>query len=305
MAYNSDAGMMTVMFFGGGARKEPASGGGGSYQGPLDLVPGADFSYSMYALSSVWTDPVIRVLDVTSLNEQNFSPTLSNEVDPSLVATFLGAHVGTVITYFDQSGNSKDVDDTYSPGGGPTWTPNALGSHPAGDFTSGWLGTASDVSITGSAYTLFAVLKCTGAAGSNGVSCINADVADPSALDFSLYPATNGIIIDAFDASGDFGATFTSATPFSAFVIMSTVIENGSKILRVNGASVSPDSSFNDLTPGTITEKLSLGARQATTGAGLFNGIICEVIGYSGAKTLQQIQSIEQNMSNRYGITLA
>lgn len=73
----------------------------------LDQYPGASLAYSLRELSSAWVgQDVIRVEESGGSTQQDF--TAAEITDGTLVA-FCGANDGYVVTWYDQSGNGRDL----------------------------------------------------------------------------------------------------------------------------------------------------------------------------------------------------
>ena len=81
---------------------------GGTFIPPLDLYPGAAAAYSLRKLRTAYTGAAIRVLR-TSDNAQLNIGFVNNILDLTTLANFIGASSGTINTWFDQSGNGRDI----------------------------------------------------------------------------------------------------------------------------------------------------------------------------------------------------
>ena len=74
----------------------------------LDTYPGALGAYSFRKLSSTYSGNCIRVRRSSDNTEQNIG-FVNNVLDTASLLTFVGAGNGFITTWYDQSGNSKDV----------------------------------------------------------------------------------------------------------------------------------------------------------------------------------------------------
>ncbi len=74
----------------------------------LDLYPGAAAAYSLRSLRTAYSGPVVRVRRSSDSTEQDF--TAAQVVDGTLTA-FCGAGDGFVRTWYDQSGNGKNLQE--------------------------------------------------------------------------------------------------------------------------------------------------------------------------------------------------
>lgn len=77
----------------------------------LDTYSGATAAYSLRKLSSVYTGNCIRVRRSSDNTEQNFG-FVSNVLDTASLLTFVGAGNGFITTWYDQSGNAKNITQT-------------------------------------------------------------------------------------------------------------------------------------------------------------------------------------------------
>ncbi len=95
---------------------------------------------------------------------QAFAPT-GNDAPSSAIGTFLGASVGNVTIWNDQSGNGFDIaEDLINSGPGPQWIDAAVNAHPAllfsnfaGTFEGALLGTG--IGFATSEWTVFVVFR--------------------------------------------------------------------------------------------------------------------------------------------------
>jgi len=81
----------------------------GSQQGLLDSHSGASAAYSVRALNSAYTDPLIRVRRSSDNAEKDIYALYDGSLDESALTTFVGANDGFVTTWYDQSGNGNDA----------------------------------------------------------------------------------------------------------------------------------------------------------------------------------------------------
>jgi hypothetical protein len=78
-----------------------------SFRGLLDLYPGAAAAYSLRPLSAAWRNqPVVRVRRSNDDAEADFT---AAEVADGTLTGWTGANDGFVVTWYDQSGNSRNA----------------------------------------------------------------------------------------------------------------------------------------------------------------------------------------------------
>ena len=78
----------------------------------LDGYPNAAAGYSLRKLSSTYSGSGIRVRRSSDNAEQNIGFNVSNTLDTTALLAFCGAGNGFVTTWYDQSGNAKDIGNT-------------------------------------------------------------------------------------------------------------------------------------------------------------------------------------------------
>lgn len=90
------------------------SGGGGGFTGLLDDYGGAAAAYSVRRLSSTYEDSLIEVRRSSDNTTQDIGYDSNGNLDTSALLSFVGAGDGFVRTWYDQSGNGNDAQQTAS-----------------------------------------------------------------------------------------------------------------------------------------------------------------------------------------------
>ena len=85
---------------------------GGAYIGLLDIYPNASCAYSLRKLRSDYSGSAVRIRRSSDNTETNIGFLENGNFDSTSATTFCGAGNGFVVTWYDQSGNSKDVTQT-------------------------------------------------------------------------------------------------------------------------------------------------------------------------------------------------
>jgi PKD repeat protein len=80
----------------------------------LDAFPNAAAAYSLRKMRAAYTGSAIRVRRSSDNTEQDIGFNGSNGLDTTALTTFVGAGNGFVTTWYDQSGNGRDVTQTSS-----------------------------------------------------------------------------------------------------------------------------------------------------------------------------------------------
>ena len=78
----------------------------------LDLYPGAAAAYSLRKLNTSYSGSAIRVRRSSDNAEQNIGFNVGNTLDTTALLAFCGAGNGFVTTWYDQSGNAKNIGNT-------------------------------------------------------------------------------------------------------------------------------------------------------------------------------------------------
>mgnify|MGYP000898453856 CR=1 FL=1 len=81
----------------------------------LDQYSGAAAAYSLRQLRCAYTGPLIRVRRSSDNTESDIYPTANGDLDTSALKTFVGtggSDDGFVITWYDQSGNARNVSQS-------------------------------------------------------------------------------------------------------------------------------------------------------------------------------------------------
>ena len=84
-------------------------GGGASFVGAYDAIPSISAAYGMRRLLSSYTGALVRLRRASDNAESDFGYTSTGDLDTAAIATWLTATTGYRVTWYDQSGNSKNV----------------------------------------------------------------------------------------------------------------------------------------------------------------------------------------------------
>lgn len=86
-----------------------AAGAGGSFIGPGDGLSNIAAVYAVRRWLSAYTGSLIRLRRDSDNDELDFGYVANGDLDVSAIATWLGGGSGYVATWYDQSGNARDV----------------------------------------------------------------------------------------------------------------------------------------------------------------------------------------------------
>lgn len=81
----------------------------GSQTSLLDDYPSSSAAYSVRALNSAYTGPLLRVRRSSDNAEQDIRALYDGNLDEEGLLNFVGANDGFVVTWYDQSGNGLDI----------------------------------------------------------------------------------------------------------------------------------------------------------------------------------------------------
>lgn len=124
----------------------------GSQQGLLDTHSSANAAYSLRALNSAYTGPLIRIRRSSDNVEINVKALYNGDLDTSAILDFVGANDAFVTTWYDQSGNGKNAIQTTAaqqPRIVASGVIDLFGSKPTIDF-----GAIANPNLTTSTFTL-------------------------------------------------------------------------------------------------------------------------------------------------------
>jgi hypothetical protein len=82
------------------------------FSGILDFYPSAAAAYSLRKLRNAYAGSAIRVRRSSDNTEQDIRFTVAGDLDTSSLTSFCGSGNGFVTTWYDQSGNARNVTQT-------------------------------------------------------------------------------------------------------------------------------------------------------------------------------------------------
>lgn len=117
-----------------------------AFVGLLDQYSGAAAAYSVRLLWSGYAGPIVRVRRSSDNAEQNIGATASGDLDQAALTSFCGSGNCFVTTWYDQSGNSRNVIQPAA-ARQPTIVENGAVITQAGRAALKWPSTAQDYSL--------------------------------------------------------------------------------------------------------------------------------------------------------------
>lgn len=281
------------------AAKVPAP----SFTGLLDTYSGAAVAYSAARrLSSTYTGALIRVRRSSDNTEQDIGYDSNNVLDESALTTFVGANNGFVTTWYDQSGNAKNVIQSTAanqPKIVSSGTVNKINSKPSLNF---------DGSNDALAVTDNSILHASALKSCFYVSYLNS-TGNNNPIASKSYNSDGGYFFGGY-ASFDFMQLYLDNTfygPFFdnlgnrntqlLFTNINTTGSNGIKIYK-NSTTSQLYTASTDLT-GTNSHYFTVG--KDANNAIYLTGDIQEIVIYSSDKSSDRT-NIESNINTFYSI---
>jgi lysophospholipase L1-like esterase len=248
----------------------------------LDRVPNAAVAYGLRRLRSAYTGAAIKVRRSSDNAELDIG-FVGNELNVSALLNFVGSANGVIRTWYDQSGNAKNVSQGGT--GGPPRIVTAgvletLNSKPAALFSGGEVLFSGSLSVTQpmSQYTVAAPVSTTVRIMLGSTSGTNAFFTENN-----LLKINNGTALASL-----------MPAPINTAHVFSGLQSGASSLVAVNGA-------FNTGTTGSSgISGFELGSWQLGTLG--FSGRMAEILIYPAAHNANQRNGVENNLLSYYGI---
>lgn len=255
--------------------------------GLLDLFPNASVAYSLRLLRAAYTGSAVRVRRSSDNTEQDIGFVSNGGLDTTALTTFCGAGNGFVTTWYDQSGNGRNMTQATA-----TAQPQIVSSgsvlldngKPAivGDRLNRTMSTSSFVVTQPS--TKFLVTKSTTAANNVAIS----GSLDTNARHQIGYTITNGGQYTLFA-----GLSLNSATTnqLNAQVLLYALFNGASSVIKINNNANTTGNAGSQNNDG-----VTLGATPSA-----FSGNMQEIIYYPSNQSANQ-SAINTLINSFYGI---
>lgn len=257
----------------------------------LDTYSGASTAYSFRKLSSTYTGNCIRVRRSSDNTEQDFG-FVNNVLDTSSLLTFCGAGNGFVTTWYDQSGNARNITQTtaanqpqivlsgavLTQNTKPTLafngTSNILRAFSSGTSTNNTLITLSKATSTATAYQCIATIGGIAAANPLSYLLINAGAIVTKR---AIYSDTGATSVDGNSTTNfELNQIFNTTNSVSMFVNNnSETITNNTRTLtsNLNNIQVGSETTYNSRFGGNISEIIHYASNQVANQAGIASNI--------------------------------
>ena len=269
----------------------------GTQRSLLDDQPNAAAAYSVRALSSSYTGPLVEIRDANG-NTQDIYATYNGDLDENAINDFCTGSTCTISTWYDQSGNSNNAAQGTALNQPTIYTGGQLvkeGGRLALDFDG------SNDSLTSSTPPFTGTTNRTSFTVSKGVTATSSQI---------IYGIT--------DNAGQTGAYWQLTSETQLRVSGRIAFNNSAQTIHSLGTLIFDGTTVDDANfylNGTITTQgTSTGAtintgshswgigRNGTTGTDYYEGKQQELIFYASAKSSTDRTSIEENINRYYNI---
>lgn len=270
---------------------------------PLDLVGSASVAYGLRQMRNAYSGSLIRVRRSSDNTEQDIGM-IGENLDVSSLLTFAGSGSAYIKTWYDQSGNGKNLTQTttsYQPrivNAGSLETSN---DKPAAYFDGGdyMYNSAMTGFISGANLTSFLVGSISASSSIWGRLAVLQKTGD--ADDYTTSTSMNllGGNGTTTDVSCDTNNSGVNMTVASATLFQAVCYHDSSNNLYgyINGALHGTDSISNSIAPDYLVVGASRSGSSITDN---FTGYVSEVIIYNSALSGSNIVSVETNQMSYF-----
>lgn len=269
---------------------------------PLDLVTGATAAFSTRLVRTAYAGQCMRVRRSSDSTEQDIGFS-AGALDTSALLTFCGAGDGFVKTWYDQSGNTRDVTQattTKQPkivSSGSTIT--LINSQPCMTFdaTDDVLSSTAALStfITGAAYTVLHTARPASAgSGSAAGYSRRTVITDSGTFYWQSYGSNDFIAGHWFGA----GHEATVSATFPSVHVGAHTFDSVNIRAWLEGGAASTTAYTNPVQ--TLTGTVAIGM---VSGTQAMDGTVAEIIFYNSALSNADIDSVGGSMATYAGLT--
>lgn len=266
---------------------------------PLDLVGSASGAWGTRKLRTAYAGNCLKVRRSSDNTTQDIGFDGSGNLDTSALTSFVGANNGFIDTFYDQSGNSRNLTQTTQANqpqivsSGSVITTVGSKPSPLFDATNDSLTSGIAVSnfITTSAYTLLMASKVTsGNTGANAYYNRHAFSEGGGYFEGLSFNATN---YNPNHYSGAYGGPTIS----TSFPVTNVFVHkyDGANVSGHIGGGAGSSAAVGNVASVSGTAQMGLGA------SAYFNGNIPELIAYASALSKADLNTLGANLASYYG----
>lgn len=275
----------------------------------LDLVPNAGAAYSLRRVKSDYTGSLIRVRRSSDASETDIGFTSSNDLDITTLMAFVGSGSGFIKTWYDQSGNARDITQALTanqPMIVNSGVLNTQNGKPAvkGDGSTSYLQNTSPFMYGSGAVNIHTVLQgASGQASATHVSETSATSANPL-YDFrpSATNADTPAQIFRNDANSNYLSNNTTGTQVYLNSVLNTLthVDTSTTLTHFVNGNQSFTGPYARTGVSSMTRFTMFASGRPTVQA-FFNGHISEMIIYGLNNTTPNRQLVEANQKTYFG----
>lgn len=274
----------------------------------LDVITGASGAYSLRLLNSSYTGNCIRVRRSSDNSEQNIG-FVNSQLDTASLLSFCGSGNGFVVTWYDQSGNSRNVTQSVASSQPRIINSGALitddNGRPTLNFTSGlaYLSRTDALGFTGNAeFSIFSVTKTTATTTQQRIVGFGSNTGVIKRTLSLTVGLTGGWAVRYNDGNEQYGgyipgwSLFAITKPTGGTYISPNAYLNGVELVRI--ADANPTLNLN-----LINEEFNIGVGRNNTNTIVeyFTGLMSEVILYPTELTTSRA-TVQNNINSYYSI---
>lgn len=261
---------------------------------PLDALRGATVAYSLRKLTPAYTGNAIQVRRSSDSTTQNIGFTFAGDLDVTSLMTFVGTGSGYITTWYDQSGNSKNLLQATAASQPRIVNAGVLemqSGKPSVHFTTlTKMALASDITGIGD-YTAFGVSK--NVTSGDDLTVLAANTANRQILRFFGNKIWNN------SEGNNPGDNYTSASfDLNSALGLISIVRSGATSTAYYNGGVS-----NAMSPGGTSSNVQFGCIHGGDGwapSSAADSYISEAILYSVALPSMARQAIEQSIQQYY-----
>lgn len=277
-----------------------SGGGAAAFVGAYDAIPSITAAYGMRRLLSSYTGNILRLRRASDNAESDFGYVANGDLDTAAIATWLTATTGYVVTWYDQSGGSKNATQTTA-AAQPLYVASGQNSKPVARFEGNDVLAEATLSFNLAARSIMCVaLENTQVNNAGLVALRPAAGNDYDRNDASIMETGTSTqrcaVIGGVDIAYAIAPVGTLALPISVLV---EVFGSGTGELWRNGASQGTDTHASFTTSGggvVLGGRYVFGAVAATN---RLNGDMMEVVIASAAWDAT-VRGAAQTAANAY-----
>jgi len=268
----------------------------GSQTGLLDSYPNASAAYSLRALNSAYTGPLVKVRRSDNA-ELNIYAKYDGSLDTDALLNFVGAGDGFVTTWYDQSGNGLDTTNSTASNQPQIVSSGSIiteGGLPTIDFNGDYLINAGNFNYNGG-LSIFSVFNSSVIAG--GARIVSDDITGVQG-NFIFYSDSTISLNDNGSGYKNISYSATNGNQLRTLVFNDST--GGYNILQ-NGSSLTSGNLSGWTGPIAPSGASNIGVMASGNGTQTLVGTMQELIVWGNNQSANRV-GIETNINSKYSI---